>query len=179
MSARRLFVVLLTSMATGCSFINAPRYIAQDIVHAKGATFAVEPFNMMHADSGYQGNTDFGQVLAEDFAGALQEKRYPSIAVSANSADVAAGYLIKGTVIEFDPGNFAARFWIFGTGSGLAHIKAQARIIRLSDGKELSVAEDSVYSSAWVNDEIILHRVCATLARKLSRQLIDNASPFK
>ena len=158
-----LFLCVSSSFLFGCS-INAPPYN----VSIKGANpeIAVIYFDDTHAPNNYDGPIEFGKLFAEYVAGALQELSYNAVALEHEEAASGYNYLIRGSIITIEQGNWNKRFWI-GFGAGKAMIAAKATLIRTSDGKEIESHKGHSSSLTFQGRNNILRRASANLARSL------------
>jgi len=169
-NARRFLVPLLAAIlacAASCS-TNAPIYAAPS--HRAADLVYVVPFESDASGIRYSGSTDFGALMAEYVAGALQEKGIAAVAVPAG--DVApsdARAIVTGTLTTLDAGSWNLRFWI-GFNAGRALVSARVAFERPAG--ELQFEKDyTARSTTYQFAEAILRRVAAKVARSVAQDV--------
>jgi len=153
---------------SGCS-TNAPPYSAAQTPTPE--TVFVLPFDVV-ASAEYEGPTDFGSLLAEYVAGALQAKGVAAIAVPRGEPRPDARLVVSGKITTLDPGSWNLRFWI-GFGAGRALVDAEAQLTAAGETEPRYEQSLRARSLTWQFQENILRRVCAKLARTLAKEIVS------
>jgi hypothetical protein len=152
----------------GCS-TNAPPYSPSS--GAGADTVFILPFDQQESLDQYGGPTDFGTLFSDYLAGALQERGIPAVAVPrAAELPQHAHLVVRGTLLDVDPGSWNLRFWI-GFGAGRAFVKARVRLEEGPQGGVLLERQDQARSLTWQFQENILRRVSSKLARAFAREI--------
>jgi hypothetical protein len=166
----------LALASAACFGTNAPSYVRD--VESTGPIAVVRPFATDLAQGGYAGPTDFGELVAEYVAGALQEQGIAALLVQDDAAPMppSADIEIRGTVLRLDPespeGRSNGRYRV---GAGLdfnAMLTASAEAFDVVTGRSIGgVGPRGTRSNAWQGEEDMLRRCAAKVSRALANDL--------
>jgi hypothetical protein len=167
-SAVPMSALLLLSLSA-CS-TNAPAYVA-NVDRSRGEVVAVRHFDASLAPLNYEGQTDFGTIMAEYVAGALQEQGIQAVAVAVGEPLPANTEIeVQVDLLYLEPGSWNLRFWI-GFGAGRALVTARASLFAVQDGELVVEVTRRAKSNTWQGAERILRRTCARVARAIAADL--------
>ncbi len=161
--------VIGTGALAGCS-VGAPRYHPQRA--GSQPEVLVRPLRLDVSTPDYTGSTDFGRLLAENLAGALQERGVRAVLVDGGAADPpASSYVVEGEITQLDPGSQNLRVWI-GLGAGQAYLAARVQVVSTGDGRTVFDQTLDVHSATWQGQDDILRRCSASLADQVATRLV-------
>jgi len=130
----------------------------------------VLPFSSQENEVRYSGSTDFGVLLSEYLAGALQENGIAAVAVPPGAAVPShARAIVRGTLTTLDPGSWNLRFWV-GFNAGRALIAARVEL-QQPPGTEVFAQSYTARSQTLQFSESILRRVASKLARSAAKDI--------
>jgi len=154
--------------AVACS-TNAPPY--RESIAGETLDIAVRYWRTEGMSTDYRGSSDFGQILAENIAGSLQQDGYRAAAVP-RDAPLPAGtrYEFAGSFQTLDSGSWNLRFWI-GFGAGHALVGATGTLTEVASGKVVLTETHRGRSNTWQGQENILRRTCSRVARAFAADI--------
>ena len=170
-------IVAICSAAIGCS-TKTPHYFTPS--SGRPIEVAVRHFKTDLAAVQYDGPTDFGALIAENIAGAFQERGITAIAISRETPmPDSVRYEFDGDLLKIDPGSWNLRFWV-GFGAGNATVSARGWLRDLQTEDVLIDETRHARSNTWQYEENILRRACSKVARSfahLSVRSIPKSKP--
>ena len=156
----------------GCS-TRAPHYATPDT--GREIDIVVRHFDLSVARNGYRGPTDFGSLLAENIAGALQERGVAAV-VLPRDVPLPSGvpFEFDGEVERIADGSLFVRI-LLSPLAGKACFSARGWVTDVETEQSLSRNYDAVRacSNRLMGSEKILRHACSAVARKLADRYLQ------